>query len=331
MSKENEEKTKQKASAWKKIVAIILAWITLPFLAVILLVITSQSSTIQRSFSNFGENPTITLVALNGLLGIILLLLLLILTNARRRKAYFFHLRIGLFIGIGLYALILIFGIWATMDPDYFTSSDQATCSSIRQQYLQNGSAVIPIDTNLGSGTGFAVKDGHTVLTAYHVVKDASTVNASYSSGAVGMKVVETAPQYDLALLRIDKATDSFFSLNESYAAGDEVFAYGYPSNALTAGPPSLSTGIVSRVLDIASLRMTSQEAADGLEIIQTDAAINPGNSGGPLIGRCGVIGVVSFISDTSQLSQYVGSVSEQNIGFAVSAKTAKAAFAVLR
>ncbi|MNJ00678.1 hypothetical protein D3C73_1600810 [compost metagenome] len=45
------------------------------------------------------------------------------------------------------------------------------------------------------------------------------------------------------------------------------------------------------------------------------------------MIGKCGVVGIVSFISDTNELHQYLGAVSEQNIGFAVSSKTAKLAF----
>lgn len=208
-----------------------------------------------------------------------------------------------------------------------YSWDDPTSCTTPRQQFNAHGSAIVPIATELGTGTGFAVNNPNTVLTAYHVVEGATEIIADYSAGSVEMEVLDTAPQYDLALLKIHKPTSSFFSLSDSYATADEVYAYGYPGNSLTAGPPSLSTGIISRVIDLASLRMTSQDAADGLEIIQTDAAINPGNSGGPLIGSCGVVGIVSFISDTSELHQYLGSVSEQNIGFAISSKTAEQAF----
>ena len=205
--------------------------------------------------------------------------------------------------------------------------NDPGVCTTPRQQFNAHGTAIVPIATNLGTGTGFAVNNNTTVLTAYHVVEGADSITANYSAGKVKIEIIDTAPQYDLALLKLDEPTDSFFTLSESYTTADEVYAYGYPGNSLSAGPPSLTTGIISRVIDLASLRMTSQDAANGLEIIQTDAAINPGNSGGPLIGSCGVVGIVSFISDTSNLHQYVGSVSEQNIGFAISAKTAKTAF----
>ncbi len=322
----NGEKPKAKSKTIFKVLGITLAWISLPVIGLLLLFVTTQSSTIQQSLLLMGRNSDITILTLNALLGIILILLMVILTSKVRKKSYFFHLRIGLFIGLGIYAVMLVTGL-AMSVTQTATLNNPGTCSTPRQQYLAHGSAVVPIATDLGTGTGFAVSNNTTVLTAYHVVEGANSIIANYSSGEVKMSVIETAPQYDLALLKIDKPTDAFFSLSESYTTSDDVYAYGYPGNSLTAGPPSLSTGIISRVVDLASLRMTSQHAADGLEIIQTDAAINPGNSGGPLIGACGVVGIVSFISDTSELHQYLGSGSEQNIGFAVSAKSAKLAF----
>jgi S1-C subfamily serine protease len=322
----SEEKLKEKPQTGLKVTGIVFAWLSVPIIGLLLLFITTSSSTIQQSLLALGKHSDIALAALNGLLGIILILLLILVTNKVRKKSYFFHLRIGLFIGLGIYSLILIVGLAMNLHSTY-SWNDPAACTTPKQQFNAHGSAIVPIATNLGTGTGFAVSNNTTILTAYHVVEGATSIVANYSAGEVKMEVIETAPQYDLALLKIDKPTDSFFSLSESYATADDVYAYGYPGNSLTAGPPSLTTGIISRVVDLASLRMTSQDAADGLEIIQTDAAINPGNSGGPLIGSCGVVGVVSFISDTSELNQYLGSVSEQNIGFAISSKTAKTAF----
>ena len=322
----SDKQPKARTKRVLKILGVVFAWTSLPFIGLLLLFVTTQGSTIQSHLLRLGETSDIAIATLNGLLGIILILLLIILTSKVRRKSYFFHLRIGLFIGLGIYSLILITGIVINLSSTYSRDVPDV-CTTPRQQYQTHGSAIVPIATNIGSGTGFAVNNGSTILTAYHVVEDADTIKANYSSGEIKLEVIDTAPQYDLALLRIGKPTDSFFSLSESYSVADEVYAYGSPSNSLTAGPPSLSTGIISRVVDLASLRMTTQKAANGLEILQTDAAVNPGNSGGPLIGRCGVVGIVSFISDTSDLHQYLGSVSEQNIGFAISSKTALRAF----
>jgi len=325
----NDEKPKanSKKRTALKVVGIVLAWVSLPFIGLLVLLITTQASTISQSLMALGQSSDISVAALNGLLGVILLLLLIILTSKVRKKSYFFHLRIGLYIGLGIYVLLLTVGIVMNILPK--NDQDNANvCSTALQQYSSHIDAVVPIATDLGTGTGFAVNDGSTILTAYHVIEGAKTIYANYSSGSVDMQVIATAPQYDLALLKISKPTTTFFNLSDTYNTADEVYAYGYPGNSLTAGPPSLSKGIISRVIDLASLRMTSQDAADGLELVQTDTAINPGNSGGPLIGKCGVVGIVSFISDRNQLHEYIGSVSEQNIGFGVSSKTAKSAFA---
>ena len=316
-----------KIQKFLKILSITAAWIILPILGILLLLLTTQSAFIPHSIIEGKAYRDISMPVLNGLLGIILIILLLILTNTIRTKSFFRHLRIGLFIGLCIYGALMFYGLYVNIAQPSWAVGPVTTCTTARQHYTEHRGAIVPISTNLGSGTGFAVNNENTILTAYHVIDGASTIEASYSTGTVGMSVIESAPQYDLVLLKIDKPTGASFTLSDSYVDGDEVYAYGYPSNSLAAGPPSLSTGIVSRVIDLASLRMTYQEAADGLEIIQTDAAINPGNSGGPLIGDCGVIGIVSFVSDTSALHNYFGSVSEQNIGFAISSKTAIAAF----
>lgn len=310
---------------WLRVVSIIGAWLLLPVLGILMLIVTSYSTTFHTSSSsNYGQS----LFALNGLLGLILLFMIIITIWNVRKKPFFKHILIGLWIGVGLYMIILIAGLVSYSNSTNLNNSTAGkVCTSPYQQYMDHGSAIVPIATNLGSGSGFAVGDNSTIITAYHVIQNASEIYANYSSGRVGMSVIDTSPQYDLAILKIDKPTSSFFGLSSSYKTGDSVYVYGYPGNALSAGPPSLSSGIISRVIDLASLRSNIQSAPEGLEMIQTDAAVNPGNSGGPLIGSCGIVGVVNAISDTSMLHDYIGVVSEQNIGFAISSTTVANAF----
>ncbi len=130
-----EEKPKAKSKKIFKILGTTLAWFSLPIIGVLLLIITTQSSTIEQSLLILGNNSDIGITTLNGLLGIILILILIILTSKVRKKSYFFHLRIGLFIGLGIYGLILVFGIIMSFTPTT-ALNDPGTCSTPRQQYL---------------------------------------------------------------------------------------------------------------------------------------------------------------------------------------------------
>lgn len=319
-------KEPQKPKRWRATVGIIGAWVTLPVLGLSMLWL---STIVAIAVANPDENAVSAAgsVMLNGFIGLVVLALIILSIWRIRRKVYFFQLMIGLWIGVGLYGCVLVSGItmyYAAVDS---SQASAPTCTTPLDQYRQFGNAVVPIGTDGGYGTGVIVDDKGTVLTAHHVVEGAQRVYANLSSGEVPMRVVESAPEYDLALLRLERFDADHFSLSSNYAVGDEVLSYGYPGNAFTAGSPSIARGIVSRVLDVADLRMTIQETPEGLELVQTDAAINPGNSGGPLIGRCGVIGIIVSVSDSAGVSEYVGASSEQGIGYAVSAKTAAERF----
>jgi hypothetical protein len=121
------------------------------------------------------------------------------------------------------------------------------------------------------------------VLTNVHVIEGRSSVTVRLSGGlSLSARVERTLPNVDIALLRTDRPHPQRAALElgsvEGVRAGQEVVAIGAP-----LGLQSTATrGIVSAVRN-----------ADGVLLIQTDAAINPGNSGGPLLDRRGrVIGI---------------------------------------
>jgi len=313
---------KSKKSILRRVMTVAAAWACVALLGVLLFALTSltSSSIIEDLESNdYGYR----FLLLSGVFGILFIVVLLQAIWKTRRRLYSKHFIIGLWIGVGIYTLLLAIGVSGVLVANSDSGSTISTkCSNTKDQFTYRQSAVVPIQTNLGTGTGFAVAADGTIITANHVIEGASTIEANFSSGTVKLKVVKTAPEYDLALLKMDQATPVFFNLTSQYKTADTVYAYGYPANSLSAGPPSISEGVISRVLTVADLRMTNSDSPEGFEVIQTDAAINPGNSGGPLIGKCGVVGVVVAISDTSQLSEYIGAVSEQGIGYVVSAKS---------
>lgn len=312
-----EEKKKNKGA---KVVGIVSAWVVLPLFGIVMLWLTS---TIGQAVpgSTVGDDQNFAgTVILNGISGLLILAIILLACWRVRKKAFFFHFIIGLWIGLGLYALILISGIVSYNVP---ATNVAQQCTTSIDKYRQFGSAIVPIATDKGQGTGFIIDNKGTILTANHVVQDTTEQYASYSSGRINLKVIDQAPEYDLALLRLEKYEEVHFPLSDTYDVGDSVYAYGYPGNAYSAGAPSITSGIISRLLSTEDLRMTNSATPTGFNLIQTDAAINPGNSGGPLIGACGVIGIIIAVSDSAELSDYVGAVSEQGIGYAVSIKTA--------
>lgn len=163
-----------------------------------------------------------------------------------------------------------------------------------------------------GQGSGFIIdKDGH-ILTNYHVVANARSVEVTlHNRRKYHATVIGTDPSHDLAVIQI-KAPDltpAVLGDSKHLEVGQKVYAIGNPFGL--AG--TLTTGIVSSIRPV---REPNGPTID--EAIQTDAAINPGNSGGPLLSWHGeVIGINTMI--LSSVGQSAG------IGFAIPINTAKA------
>lgn len=233
----------------------------------------------------------------------------------------------AIFIGAMLNILVLLVNAYMIVAPTFQTQEDTSTCTTLDQQLGVAMGAIVPIMTDFGTGTAFAVDDNYTLVTAYHVVDGATDIYANYASGRVEISVIDTSPEFDIAILRIAEPTPDHLTFTSRYYLADQVYAYGYPANTFYAGQPSLSSGIVSRIIENDSLKLNDQSIPDGLEIIQTDASVNPGNSGGPLINSCGAIGVIDAQSNLLQLQSVV---SEQNINYAISSKTVSERFSLL-
>jgi S1-C subfamily serine protease len=180
----------------------------------------------------------------------------------------------------------------------------------------------IPGESQRALGSGFVIdKDGH-VVTNYHVVQGADSIDVSFSNQeTVSAKIVGTDPTTDLALLHVDVDAKALSPLSlansDAVQVGDPVAAIGNPFGL----ERTVTAGIVS-----ALQRQVSAPNDYTIDhVIQTDAPINPGNSGGPLIDAQGrVIGVNSQIETASGGGGNVG------IGFAVPSNTVKSVVAQL-
>jgi 2-alkenal reductase len=159
------------------------------------------------------------------------------------------------------------------------------------------------------SGTGFLWDAAGHVVTNNHVVEAAGQVRIRVASGDIlPAAVVGTAPNYDLAVLRLERGQPPpAIPLGSSadLKVGQAAFAIGNPFGL----DQTLTTGVISAL----QRRLPTSEGREIANVIQTDAAINPGNSGGPLLDSAGrLIGVNTAI--------YSPSGSSAGIGFAIPA-----------
>ena len=168
-----------------------------------------------------------------------------------------------------------------------------------------------PTQEQQSLGSGFVVdKAGH-IVTNYHVIEGAKTVNVSFSNGDnVKAHIVGSDPSTDIAVLQVSTHSRALTPLvwgnSDDAQVGDSVVAIGNPFGYTR----SVTAGIISAI----DRPLTAPNDFPIQHAIQTDAALNHGNSGGPLLDARGeVIGVNSQISTGN-----TGQQGNLGIGFAV-------------
>lgn len=169
-----------------------------------------------------------------------------------------------------------------------------------------------------GIGSGVIVNDQADILTAYHVVADASHIEVVFADGTrATAEVVAEQPEIDIAVLHPSRPPEiivpAVLGSPRAMRIGDEAYVVGNPLG-LTA---SMSAGVISGF--DRSTRVQTGQRLDGL--IQFDTAVNPGSSGGPLLNRQGqIVGIVTGLANPAEQNFFVG------IGFAVPIETAVSA-----
>lgn len=169
----------------------------------------------------------------------------------------------------------------------------------------------VPVE---GAGSGFVIDPRGYILTNFHVVQEAQSIEVVLGDQSrYPAKVIGSDQRNDVALVKIDPKDKKLIALplgdSSTIQVGQKVLAIGNPFGFQS----TLTTGVVSA---LGRTVQTSQTTFID-EAIQTDAAINRGNSGGPLINSHGeVIGINSAI--------YTPSGTTAGIGFAIPINTAK-------
>jgi S1-C subfamily serine protease len=190
----------------------------------------------------------------------------------------------------------------------------------------------VAIITENGQGSGFVYDAQGNIVTNYHVIDGAKTVEVRFTSGFMAYgTVVGTDLDSDLAIVKVDAPAGELHPLplgdSSILKVGQTVVAIGNPFGLNS----TMTVGIISALgRTLASVH----ESPDGSlftagDIIQTDAAINPGNSGGPLFNINGeVIGVNRAIISTNFTNS--GQPINSGVGFAVSINMIKRVTPVL-
>jgi putative serine protease PepD len=166
-------------------------------------------------------------------------------------------------------------------------------------------------------GSGVIVNEQGQILTAAHVVRNATAIKVTFADGTESpADVVSSDPVHDIAVLETETGPEVIVPavLGGGVRVGDEAFPVGSPFGFVN----SITAGVVSG-LNRSIARQDGSGALDGL--IQFDAAVNPGSSGGPLVDRNGqVVGIVTALANPTDRNVFIG------IGFAVPIATASGA-----
>ncbi|UCC58981.1 MAG: trypsin-like peptidase domain-containing protein [Candidatus Bathyarchaeum sp.] len=180
--------------------------------------------------------------------------------------------------------------------------------------YDQLKHSVVRIETDLGLGSGFVYDEDGRIITNYHVIENATTIQVTFLDGnTASADMIGTDPYSDIAVVKVSSQVTTLQPVvlgdSSDLTVGEPVAAMGNPfglSDTLTAGIVSS----LGRTIDAPGGYLI-------IDIIQMDAAVNPGNSGGPLVNVKGqVVGVNTAIQ--SETGTFAG------IGFAIPSDTVK-------
>lgn len=161
-----------------------------------------------------------------------------------------------------------------------------------------------------GSGSGFFISSDGFVVTNFHVIENARSLQVIYAQGGLApATLIGAAPEFDLAVLKVDGPVPAVAEWGDSgeLPLGAKVIAIG---SALGQYQNTVTAGILSGF----------NRQLGGLSgLLQTDAAINSGNSGGPLVNLSGqIIGINTMVVRGSAFSGAEG------LGFAIPSNVAR-------
>lgn len=170
-----------------------------------------------------------------------------------------------------------------------------------------------------GSGSGVVVADGY-VLTNYHVVEDATTLEVTSGDKVYPAELKGTDEAKDIAVLYVEDLDIEPVVLGDSdqLSVGDWAICIGNPLSFTG----TTTVGVISALNREITSDSTDEYGKRAINtMIQTDAAINAGNSGGGMFNVAGELIGIPSMKYTG--SMFTGSTVE-GIGMAIPINEAK-------
>jgi S1-C subfamily serine protease len=190
-------------------------------------------------------------------------------------------------------------------DIGYVNSYEVQDTRSIGSVIYKMNASSTPLIINSDSiGTGSVVTSTGQILTNWHVVQDANTVQVAFkpkgfekldASQFYIADIIKINEEHDLALLQLRTLPKNIRKIPLASESGIEVamdvHAIGHPKGNLW----TYTNGVISQLRP--DYEWSGGDFHHKADVIQTQTPINPGNSGGPLFNNEGeLIGVNSFV-----------------------------------
>ncbi|MCP1143421.1 S1C family serine protease [Lysinibacillus endophyticus] len=181
----------------------------------------------------------------------------------------------------------VIFEIYSIPAIEFLKTS--ASLSS-KEEIKNYKKSVVEVKTNSGKGTGFSISEDGYIVTNEHVIDDALTITVTFpDDGLYKGEVIESYPDIDLAILKIEGTNLPHLTLADTYEPIKNEAIY-------FIGNPLYFSGIANKgeVIDYILLNDWNEQ------VIMLDAPVYRGNSGSPVINNEGqVIGIIFATTKT--------------------------------
>lgn len=188
-------------------------------------------------------------------------------------------------------ALVTVFAFTVAFAAPPASAEPADTVTSRVEPAVARIDTTIPSQRAIGAGTG-VVLDGGAVLTNFHVVQGADTVNVNVSGRSFAGDLVGYDRGADVAVLQLRGASDlpaAPIGDIGGLAVGERVVALGNADG--TGSPLTRESGTVTgfgRSVSATDTLTGSTEQLDGL--IEFAAPVRAGDSGGPVVDDAGAV-----------------------------------------